>query len=246
MKILLKISYLGTDYCGYQVQKNAISIQERLQDAVCGVFGHRYPVTGCSRTDSGVHANEFYCTVDTDENANSVPLDRVPAAMNNLLPDDIAVYTAEAKSEDFHPRYSAKSKQYRYVIWNGRQKNPFMNNRAYHYAKPLDAEKMSKAAEKFIGEHDFRGFMSSGSSVESTVRTIYDASVVREGDCVIFTVSGNGFLYNMVRIIVGTLIAVSEGKIPLDEIDEIIASCDRSRAGMTAPACGLYLNRVTY
>ncbi len=245
-KILLRIGYIGTDYCGFQVQKTAPSIQETVQDAAERVFGKRYPLTGCSRTDSGVHALEYYCTVDTDGDANNVPIDKIPDAMNSLLPDDIAVFHAEYKSEDFHVRYSVRSKEYKYVIWNSKYKNPYLKDRAYHYPRTLDADKMNAAAKAFVGEHDFISFMASGSSCEDTVREIYSASVEREGDTVIFKVSGNGFLYNMVRIMMGTLIAVSEGKIEANGITEIIKNRNRSAAGMTVPACGLYLNKVSY
>ncbi len=245
-KILLKIGYLGAAYCGFQVQKNAPSIQETVQDAAERVFGKRYPLSGCSRTDSGVHALEYYCTVETDGDANNVPIEKIPDAMNSLLPEDIAVFHAEYKDSDFHVRYSVRSKEYKYVVWNSKYKNPYLKDRAYHYPKALDVCIMNTAAKAFIGRHDFSAFMASGSSCEDTVREIYSASVEREGDTVVFKVSGNGFLYNMVRIMMGTLIAVSEGKIDAYGIDDIIKNCDRSAAGMTVPACGLYLNKVNY
>ena len=246
MKFLLELAFLGTGYGGWQVQKNVRTVQQTLQDAVEAAFGRRLPVTGCSRTDSGVHANMFCCTVETDSESNRIPTDKIPVVLNSFLPEDISVYGARTVPDGFHPRYSAVGKEYKYVIWNGRLRDPFMAGRSYFYPKHLDDKKMAVAAEYFKGEYDFASFMSAGSKITDTVRRIYDATVVREGDTVYFTVSGNGFLYNMVRIMTGTLIGVSEGRFPPDGVAEIIEARNRSAAGITAPACGLYLNRVFY
>lgn len=246
LKMLLRLGYCGTNYHGFQVQPNAVTVQEKLQDAVQSLYGGRFPVTGCSRTDSGVHAKEFYCTVDIDENSPAIPYDRVPLALNHFLPDDISVYDARPVDSSFHPRYNALGKEYIYVIWNSRISNPFLARRVYHYPRKLDADLMNEAAQHFKGTHDFYGFMASGSDIEDTVREIKYADVKCENDKVIFTVAANGFLYNMVRIITGTLIFVSENKIGIDLIDEVIESRDRSRAGPTVPPDGLYLNRVVY
>ena len=249
MKILLKIRFVGTNYAGYQVQNNAPTVQGELCRAAEQLFGGRCDVTGCSRTDSGVHANVF-CAAVTEHGKQSlettVPTDKIPRAMNAFLPPDIAVISAEEVEDSFHPRYDVKSKEYVYFIQNGGERNPFMADRCLFYPKRLDVERMNEAAQMFVGEHDFATYMAAGSKVESTVRTVYSASVVRDGDVVKFAVRGNGFLYNMVRIMTGTLLAVGEGKISPEEIPQITDSLDRKRAGSTAPACGLYLNDVKY
>ncbi len=245
MKIKLNISYLGTNYCGWQTQKNAVSIQEKIQDAVENVFGKRYDVTGCSRTDSGVHANDFCCTVSVDNNTN-IPETKLPLAINRFLPDDISVTNAEYVPDSFHPRYDIKYKEYEYLIWNSQSKNPFMADRAYHYPKKLDENIMNKVSKYFIGKHDFAGFMASGSSVVDTVREILYFEVRRKNDMIVINVAADGFLYNMVRILVGTLIEVSEGKISLDTIPDVIKSKKRKNAGFTVPPQGLYLNKTVY
>lgn len=247
MKILLRVAYLGTAYCGYQVQPNGITVQQVLQDAVEAVYGVRYPLTGCSRTDSGVHAKDFRCTVEAGDQVGRIPLDAIPRALNRSLPSDISVLDAALVPDSFHPRYDVSRKEYEYHIWNKPEKNPFLADRAWHYSRPLRVEEMNRAARALIGTHDFSGFMSTGSSVGDTVRTVYDCRVKEDGEGnVILTVSADGFLYNMVRIIVGTLVAVSQGRLKAEEMDAILLSRDRTRAGITAPACGLYLSRVEY
>lgn len=245
MKILLTISYVGSAYCGWQVQKNGRSVQETVQDAVEQVFGKRYPVTGCSRTDSGVHARGFRCTVDVDENAPKIPEGRIPIAMNTKLPDDVAVRRAEYVSDDFHARYSVKSKRYEYVICNSTLRDPFLAGRAWTVPQRLDEVAMNAAAREFVGKHDFTSFRAAGSDVPDSVRTVYDASVRREGEMIIFSVQADGFLYNMVRIMVGTLVDISRGGIE-ENISEIINARDRKRAGQTAPPDGLTLAEVFY
>ncbi|MBQ4116660.1 MAG: tRNA pseudouridine(38-40) synthase TruA [Clostridia bacterium] len=246
MKIKLILNYDGSNYCGWQVQKNAPSIQYTLQDAVENVFGKRYSVTGCSRTDSGVHARCFCCTVDTAKDIINIPVCKIPLALNRYLPDDIAVLSAEFVDDDFHPRYDVKYKEYRYLIWNSPVRNVFLNNKAFIYPIPLNEEVMDVAAKKFVGKYDFSAFMSAGSSVEDTVREIKYFEVKRDGDKVIVTVAADGFLYNMVRILTGTLIEVSTGKIDVEDIPKIIESKDRKNAGFTVPPQGLYLNKVVY
>ena len=246
MNILLKLSFLGTNYSGFQVQKNALTVQEQLQDAVETVFGYRCPLTGCGRTDSGVHAKEYYCTINITDAPNKIPFGSITNALNHHLPADISISEATAVSDLFHPRYDVSRKEYLYLIWNERYPNPFFTDRAYHYAKPLDCEKMNKSASGFIGRHDFTAFMAAGSSVTDTIREIYYARVIRENSFVKIIISGNGFLYNMIRIISGTLIYISEGKIPTDAIPRIIEQKSRRAAGFTVPAHGLYLNRVVY
>ena len=252
MKILLYISFLGTGYCGYQIQPNGITVQQRLNEATKALFGYECDIVGCSRTDSGVHANCFCATVSKkgeSEIHTTIPIEKIPVAMSNLLPDDISVFDARIVNNDFHARYDVKYKEYVYRIWNRAEKDPFNYDRSYHYPKHIDDAalgRMNDAAKHFIGTHNFLSYMKSDSDVASTVRTVYDASVTRSGDMIEFKVSADGFLYNMVRIFVGTLIAVAENKISPDDIDKITLSEDRKNAGMTAPAHGLFLNKVVY
>ena len=246
MKLLLKISYLGSAYNGWQVQKDRKTVQKTMQDAVETAFGKRFPITGCSRTDSGVHANMFCCTVEFGDIRTSIPIEKIPVILSRLLPDDISVYDACRVPDSFHPRYDATGKEYIYLIWNGAVKNPFLTERAMFYPKPLDVNLMNEAARCFLGKHNFASFMSSGSKITDTIRRIDTSRVEREGDKIIFTIAGNGFLYNMVRIMAGTLIEAGGGKIGPNDVSEIIRACNRKKAGATAPSCGLYLNRVFY
>ena len=242
-RLLLTIKYDGTAYHGWQVQKNAISVQQVLQDAIEKVFLIRLDVKGCSRTDTGVHANMYCVSFDTDTN---IPNDSIIRALNTYLPKDIAVVDCTQVPSNFHPRYSCKSKEYVYKLYNGKVRDPFMNNYALQYRYPIDAEYLNSEAKAFIGKHDYSGFCSIKSDVEDMRRTVYAFDVWREGDMVYFKVSADGFLYNMVRIMVGTLLFVSEGKIKKGELVKIINSKDRKRAGKTAPPQGLYLNKVNY
>ena len=246
MKILLKIAYCGTAYCGWQVQKNAPSVQETLCLAAKEIYGEQVNVTGCSRTDSGVHAKEYFCTLEVSSNAPLIPENGIPRAFSTHMPYDITVISARYVPDSFHARYSVKEKTYEYLFDNGKHRDPFLYGRAWHVLTPLDDKKMNEAAKAFIGTYDFSAFMASGSSVSDTVRTVTDASVIRNGTQVIFSVSANGFLYNMVRIMAGTLHDVSVGKIAPDEIKSIVLSGERKNAGITAPPDGLYLSRVIY
>ena len=245
MTYLLTIQYDGRRYHGYQVQKNGTSIQAELNAAAETVFSCPCAVTGCSRTDSGVHALDFKATLRPSAEV-AIPPDKVATALNAVLPEDIAILRSEAVSDTFHPRYDVTEKEYRYVIHNGAVRDPFLVGRAYHYPRELNVPLMNEAARAFLGTHDFSSFMAAGSKITDPTRTVYDCRVERQGSTVSVTVSGNGFLYHMVRILVGTLIAVSEGKIEKDDLPEILAARDRRRAGSTAPACGLYLSRVSY
>ncbi len=241
--LLLTIRYDGTHYHGWQVQKNALSVQEVLQNALEDLFGKRPDVKGCSRTDSGVHAN-MYCV---SFRAPFYPGEyHLLSALNHRLPPDIKAYACQETDEAFHARYACKGKEYIYYIYNGKYENPFLSRYAFHYRYPIDADELNEAAKHFIGTHDFAAFCSAHSDVEDTVRTVYDCRVSREGDMIQMTIRGDGFLYNMVRIIAGTLLQVASGKIKSDEIPLIIQSGNRKKAGKTLAAKGLFLNKVFY
>ena len=252
MKILLYIAFLGTNYCGYQIQPNGVTIQQRLNEATKALFGYDCDIVGCSRTDSGVHANCFCAAVSkkgTNEIFTSIPVEKIPLAIANHLPNDISVYKAIEVDSDFHPRYDVKYKEYIYRIWTRQERDPFMFDRTWSYSRSIDdnaLDRMDRAAKRFIGTHDFAAYMSSDTKIKDTVRTITEAEVTRQGDIVEFRVCADGFLYNMVRILTGTLILVAEGKISPEDIDDITLSKDRRKAGITVPPCGLYLNRVVY
>lgn len=241
--LLLTIKYDGSNYHGWQVQNNAVTVQEILQNAIEKVFLKRLDVVGCSRTDAGVHANMYCVSFKTDMDITD---DGVVLALNSNLPDDIAVISCKEVSEDFHPRYDCKSKEYVYKIYNGKIRNPFYAKYAYHYKYPLNAEYLDKEAKSFIGTFDYCGFCSAKSDVADTVRTVKTFDVWRQGDMVYFKVEADGFLYNMVRIMVGTLLFSAQGKIPQGGITEVIKSKDRKKAGKTAPPQGLYLNKINY
>lgn len=241
--LLFNISYNGTNYHGYQVQNNAVTIAEVLQDAIEKVIKIRENIIGCSRTDSKVHANSYYFNMKTD---NTIPADKFVIALNSVLPDDICVNSCVEVSLDFHARYNCKFKEYIYKIWNFDKKNPFLKDLALHYKEHLDEKILDEYAKEYIGTYDFKAFCSSGSKEMDTVRTIYYAGVKREGNLIIFTVKGDGFLYNMVRIMVGTLLEIYQKNLDKSVIKEIINSKDRTKAGKTAKPQGLYLNKVFY
>jgi tRNA pseudouridine38-40 synthase len=242
-RLLITIQYDGSAYHGWQVQSNAVTVQEIFQNAVEKVFGTRLDVKGCSRTDSAVHANMYCLSIDTDMNIDN---ENVILALNTYLPKDIAVIDCKEVDFDFHPRYSCKSKEYVYKIYNGKIRNPFLEKYALHYRFELDEDYLNNEAQIFLGTHDFCGFCSVKSDVEDTTRTIKSISVTRDNDMVCIKVEADGFLYNMVRIMVGTLLFINEGKIKQGELKDIIESKDRKRAGKTAQPQGLYLNKVNY
>ncbi len=246
MKISLEISYVGTGFAGYQVQPGKLTVQSALQDAIEKVYGERYAVKGCSRTDAGVHALQYFATFDTDK---IIPCDRIPFALNSALDKRISVHSARQVDGDFHVRHDVLYKEYEYRVHLGAIHDPFLEGRAWHYPKPLlpDApERMQAAATAFLGKHDFSGFMSAGSDVADTVRNVKHLHVSLDKNMLTVRIAADGFLYNMVRIIVGTLIEVGTGRINASDMADIIASCDRSRAGMTAPPEGLYLREVVF
>ena len=241
--LLLTLRYNGTAFHGWQIQPNAVTVQQELCNAFKNISGKEENIIGCSRTDAGVHANMFCCNVRTECNVSS---EKIPDALNFYLPPEISVYGCEEVDFDFHARYDCKGKEYVYLIYNGKYRNPFYENKAMFYPYELDVEMLDKEAKSFIGTHDFSAFCSVGSSVQDKTREIYDCKVTRNDDVVEIRVSGNGFLYNMVRIIVGTLLDIQKGKIEKGSIPQIIESCDREKAGVTAEAHGLYLNIVFY
>jgi len=242
--LLLKIAYDGAHYHGWQIQQNAVSVQQVFQEALFRLLGGQTDIKACSRTDTGVHAREFCISFHTK---CEIPENRFPFALNRFLPADIAVLSCSEQKPDFHARYSCRGKQYCYEIWNTQIRNPFLDGRALHYWHPLDAALLDGAAKSYLGAHDFTSFCTLDQrKIGDMTRTVTEAAVRREGDKVLFTVAADGFLYNMVRIMVGTLLRVQQGKIPSDGIAAVIAACDRNAAGPTAPACGLYLNRVYY
>ena len=244
--ILLIIEYDGTNYSGWQSQKNACAIQDVTEAALSVLHGgQKVPLIGCSRTDSGVHASG-YCA--NFRSALTIPPEKFCYALNNLLPDDIRIVASRQVPEDFHARFSVKSKTYCYRFYTGRFASPLRANRAWHVKGDLTLSAMQHAAAQLLGTHDFSAFMAAGGYAGTTVRTLFDAGVTFSEETGLYTVSvtGDGFLYNMVRIIAGTLVYVGLGKLPADGISEIILGKDRKKAGITAPACGLYLDHVNY
>lgn len=241
--LLITLRFHGSRYHGFQVQQNALSVCEVFQDGLEQLFGQRLDVKGCSRTDAGVHANQYCLNFRTEK---TIPCDKIVLALNRYLPEDIAVTSCREVSPDFHARYSATGKEYVYKLHNSRIRDPFSPNLVYRWGYHLEEAMLSRQAQDLVGTHDFAAFQAAGSDVEDTVRTIESFTVTREGELVLFTVRGDGFLYKMVRIMVGTLLQIAAGKLPEGCIPSILDSKDRSQAGKTAPACGLYLNRVFY
>ena len=244
-QILLTLCYDGMAFAGYQVQKNARTVQSAVQDAIEALYGERYDVVGCSRTDAGVHARDYKLTFRPEKKDSLTP-EKLISALNAHLPQDIAVTGAQRVPDGFHVRHDVFEKEYEYIVKNTAVRDPFSRGHAYHYPHRMDAVLLNEAAAAFLGKHDFAAFMATGSKITDSVRTVRSVSVHREGDCVVFRIAADGFLYNMVRIFVGTLLDVARGKIQKEDISDIIASGDRARAGATVPPDGLYLNRVRF
>lgn len=245
MRTVIVLRFVGTAYCGWQMQENALSLQQAVQDALEQRYGERFSLTGCSRTDSGVHANGFVAHIDgLDE--RYIP--SLVQAMNCTLPPDIALTSAYKAPEGFHARYSATGKEYVYLLHSSRVRNPFYTNRAAFIHSGFDADRANEVCKAFAGKHDFKAFMASGSKIADTVRTVeYFRAERDERDPELFklTVKADGFLYNMVRIMAGTVVAEQAGTLRA-AVSEIIESGNRDLAGMTMHAHGLYLNRVFY
>lgn len=242
-RVKMIVAYDGTNYKGWQVQPNGITIEEVLNRELSRMLGEQIVVTGASRTDSGVHSLGNVAIFDTE---TKMPADKISFALNQRLPEDIVVQGSCEVPADWHPRYAASRKTYEYRILNRTFRMPTRRLDTYFYHYPLDVEKMKKAASFLVGEHDFKSFCAVGAQVKTTVRTIYACDVKKDGDIITIRVIGSGFLYNMVRIIAGTLIRVGSGEMPPEQIREILEAHDRSAAGPTAPAHGLTMMGIVY
>lgn len=243
MRILFRIAYDGTGYCGFQSQKNGLAIQDVIGGALCDLFGEPVKTMSASRTDAGVHAEGNVLVFDTE---TKIRPEKLAFAVNARLPEDIRIVRSVRVPDDFHPRFQSTIKTYEYRIINRPHPDPLTRNTEMHYYYPLDEAKMDEAARSIIGEHDFLSFCAAGFSSKTTVRRIYDARVTRSGDRITFSVTGSGFLYNMVRILAGTLIEIGAGKYPPEEMKRILEARDRSKAGPTAVPKGLVLMEIRY
>ena len=242
-RIKLVVAYDGTDYCGFQVQNNGPTIEGELNRVLSELFSEDIRVIGASRTDSGVHA---YCNVAVFDTEARMPAEKMVYAINQRLPEDIRVQSSCEVAGNFHPRHTDTRKTYEYRIYNAPVQNPMKRRFALWNYHNLNVDKMKEAAAYLVGKHDFKSFCSADSQVESTVRTIYDLSVTEDDGDIVISVCGNGFLYNMVRIIAGTLLEAGKGKIEPNEIPRILAAKDRQAAGPTAPAHGLTLVKYEF
>ncbi len=241
--ICATIEYFGTNYCGFQLQKNGNSVCNELINAIFCATQEKVTITASGRTDAGVHALGQVINFELDK---SLPIAKFPIIINRYLPIDIKLIECHEVPASFNARKSAKKKTYKYLINNSDRQGIVEENRELFFPYQLDIDKMRSAAKILVGEHNFRAFMSSGSQVKDTVRTIYDINIEKEGCHISIEVTGNGFLYNMVRIIVGTLLDVGTGHKSADTINQMLATYDRSLGGKTAPSHGLYLERVEY
>ena len=243
-RIMLIVSYCGTSYCGWQKQNNALSVEEVINRTLCEMLGEDISVIGASRTDAGVHAKGNVAVFDTN---STIPPDKFAYALNSRLPEDIRIQNSRQVRDDFHPRYDKSLKKYTYRILNSKINMPIYNLYTLHVSNFLDMDSMKEAAKYIVGEHDFKAFCAVGTGVKSTVRNVYSLNIERDDNNIIsITITGNGFLYNMVRIIVGTLIQVGTGKIKSCDVEKIISSKDRRMAGPTVSAKGLTLEEIQY
>lgn len=241
--IALFLTYIGTAYHGWQVQRFDRSVCQTMEEAAAKICGHPVKMTGCGRTDAGVHARNYVANFHT---TSGIPVDRLPYAMNTHLPNDIVVNNAIEVHDDFNAIGSCVRKEYTYWIYNSRIRDPFYVNRAWFYPKHLDEKIMQEAADQFVGTHDFAAVRSVGTDVKSTVRTVYYYQVARKGDLLELKVCANGFLYNMARAMAGTVVYAAEGKISPAEIGQILKAGDRTAAGPTVPPDGLYMTKLWY
>lgn len=242
-RVKLIVAYDGTNYKGWQVQPNGVTVEAVLNRKLSELFGEDITVIGASRTDSGVHSLGNVAVFDTE---TRMPADKISFALNQRLPEDIVVQESKEVPPDWHPRYQKSVKTYEYRILNRTFRMPGRRFDTYFYHHPLDVEKMRRAAAYLVGEHDFKSFCAVNAQVKTTVRTICGCEVEKDGDIITIRVRGNGFLYNMVRIIAGTLIRVGGGEISPEKMTQILAARDRSAAGPTAPARGLTMIGIEY
>ncbi len=241
--IALELTYLGTAYHGWQIQKKLATVEQTLENAAGAVVGHPVHMTGCGRTDAGVHARHYIANFRT---TSTIPCDRLPYALNTKLPPDIVVVRAMEVHEGFNAIGSCVKKEYTYYIYNSNIRDPFYVDRAWFYPRHLEEGIMARAAAQFVGTHDFSAVRSVGTDVKSTVRTVYYYEVERREQLVILRVCANGFLYNMARAMAGTVVYAAEGKFPPEEIGEILRSGNRTAAGPTVPPGGLYMTKLWY
>lgn len=242
-RVRLTVAYDGTNYHGWQLQDNGNTIEAELNKALTALFGEEIRVIGASRTDAGVHAMGNIAIFDTE---SRMPAEKISYALNQRLPEDIRIQRSEQVAPDWHPRHTASRKTYEYRIYRGEFAMPVRRLYTYFTYRPLQLEPMRRAAAFLTGEHDFKSFCQTGAQVESTVRTIYSIELEEQGAELVIRVCGNGFLYNMVRILAGTLLEVGQGKRSPESVREALAAKDRAAAGPTAPAQGLTLIKYEY
>lgn len=241
--IKIIIEFDGSNFCGWQKQPKGRTVQQTVEKAINKATNEQIEINGSSRTDAGVHAKGMVANFFTN---STIPADKFREAINARLPEDVSIIKSEEVDENFHARYSSKGKTYSYTIINRYERLSLGHQYLYHYRYKLDMEKMNEACTYFVGKHDFSAFMSPGSSIKTTVRTIHDIHIQKNGDKIIIYVTGDGFLYNMVRIIVGTLLKIGNGKLEPEDIPQIIEEKNRKRAGMCVPPNGLVLEKVFY
>jgi len=241
--IKLTIEYDGTNYAGWQKQNNAITIQQKVEEAIRNITGKVSEALGSSRTDAGVHAKGFVCNFLTQ---SKIPAEKFKKALNSFLPEDIVILKSEEVDVDFHARFNSLGKEYEYTVLTGDHRPAIGRNYMYYFHRKLDIENMRSASTYILGTHDFSAFKNAGSSVKTSVRTIKELSIVEDNNIIRFNITGDGFLYNMVRIIVGTLLEVGIGRFKPEYVADILNSKDRSKAGRSVPANGLCLKQVFY
>ncbi|MCD8049212.1 MAG: tRNA pseudouridine(38-40) synthase TruA [Clostridia bacterium] len=243
MRLKLFIKYDGTNYCGWQRQKNALSVQEVLEGALEKTFGEKITVVGCSRTDAGVHARMHVSSFDAE---TTIPVGKIPLVVNMYLPQDIRAFYCEKAADDFNARFAAKEKTYCYRILNQEHNDPFLSRFVWHYPIALDVDKMRRGAEFIVGEHDFKAFCAAGSCVKTTVREVRELKLEKNENLIEITIRANGYLYNMVRIVAGTLCYVGNGKLEPEDVKKMLEEKKRVLGGITAPPEGLTLEKVVY
>lgn len=242
-RVMLVVAYDGTNYCGWQIQANGITVQEELNRCLSKLLKEPIQTVGASRTDAGVHALGNVAVFDT---AARMPAEKISYALNTYLPEDIRIQYSAEVAADFHPRYCESEKTYEYRILNRRFPLPTQRLYTYYYHYKLDVEKMREGASFLVGRHDFASFCGANAQVKSTVREVTGIDIEKKDDVITIQVRGRGFLYNMVRIIAGTLIEIGNEQYPPEKMGEILRACDRQQAGPTAPACGLTLKEIKF